>query len=425
MPTLPAELLPLIVVFAPLFSKRVWEHAKILLARRLVGPGKRTVTACLRAVGLVNETHFQNYHRVLNRAKWDALAASRIVLHLILGLLPAGEAVVIAADDTIERRRGRKIKALGYWRDPLRSSRQRTVNCYGLKWLALAVCLRLPWSRRVWALPFLTALCPGKKPGQRPKVWPTRRRRSGGGNQGRARGKARAKQGEAVSKATPRQYKTAIDRLMILARLLHRWVPERLLVLSVDGAYAAVKLALVCARTPNLELAEAMGHLARRASTRRSAPGRSSGSSSARSATPRRCSCSKARSPTVADPRRRRRRRAVRHLRSPVLSFGIGPIGSIDDRSGDLRRRRAAAWAGKPSWSARATIVGVIRATACASARAIAVRFRNASTVIPLDTSAKPEVGSEAGHPITKFAALNGVCWPTRISPALTNPSTT
>ena len=44
---------------------------------------------------------------------------------------------------------------------------------------------------------------------------------------------------------------------------------------------------------------------------------------------------------------------------------------------------------------------------------------------MPDDTSAKPDVGSDAGQPMTKLAALNGVCWPTRISPALTSPSTT
>ena len=85
----------------------------------------------------------------------------------------------------------------------------------------------------------------------------------------------------------------------------------------------------------------------------------------------------------------------------------------------------AAAWAGKPSWSARARIDGAIRARAAASARATAVRLRNASTVMPDDTWAKPDVGSDAGQPMTKLAALNGVCWPMRISPALTSPSTT
>jgi hypothetical protein len=39
MPTLPAELLPLIVEFAPLFSKPVWEHAKTLLAGAMLAVG--------------------------------------------------------------------------------------------------------------------------------------------------------------------------------------------------------------------------------------------------------------------------------------------------------------------------------------------------------------------------------------------------
>jgi hypothetical protein len=57
------------------------------------------------------------------------------------------------------------------------------------------------------------------------------------------------------------------------------------------------------------------------------------------------------------------------------------------------------------------------------SARATAVRLRNASAVMPDDTCAKPLVGSDAGQPITKFAALNGVCCPTRISPASVSSS--
>ena len=69
MPTLPAELLPLIVVFAPLFSKPVWEHAQVLLVGAILAPGRRTVTACLRVMGKSDEPHFQNYHRVMNRAR--------------------------------------------------------------------------------------------------------------------------------------------------------------------------------------------------------------------------------------------------------------------------------------------------------------------------------------------------------------------
>lgn len=60
-------------------------------------------------------------------------------------------------------------------------------------------------------------------------------------------------------------------------------------------------------------------------------------------------------------------------------------------------------------------MLGAMRLSAASFARAIAVRLRNAFTVMPDDTWAKPLVGSDAGQPITKLAALNGVSWPTRI----------
>ena len=54
-------------------------------------------------------------------------------------------------------------------------------------------------------------------------------------------------------------------------------------------------------------------------------------------------------------------------------------------------------------------MLGDILRNADSVAFAIAVFFRNASTVIPDDTCANPLVGSDAGQPMTKFPALNGV----------------
>ncbi len=154
MRTLSAELLGLIVVFQPLFTKPSWENAKVLLLGVLLARGKRTVTACLRVVGLGDEEHFQNYHRVLNRAKWSAPDAARILLGLIILIFAAGlqKIIVLAGDDTIERRRGKKIKQLGCYRDPVRSSQKHIIKCFGLKWVSLAVMIKLPWAARPWAL---------------------------------------------------------------------------------------------------------------------------------------------------------------------------------------------------------------------------------------------------------------------------------
>jgi hypothetical protein len=75
---------------------------------------------------------------------------------------------VLGADDTVERRSGRQIKAKGCYRDAVRSSRKHVVRCFGLKWVSMMLLVPVPWARRVWALPFLTALCwPAKSPHQR------------------------------------------------------------------------------------------------------------------------------------------------------------------------------------------------------------------------------------------------------------------
>jgi len=127
MPTLPAELLPLIVKFAPLFSKPVWERAKTLMIGAILAIGKRTVTACLLVTGNGRDKRFQNYHHVLNRARWSALRASRVLLRMMVTTFaPSGE-LVIGIDDTIERRRGTKIEAKGIYRDPVRSSKSHFV----------------------------------------------------------------------------------------------------------------------------------------------------------------------------------------------------------------------------------------------------------------------------------------------------------
>ena len=155
--------MPLIVEFAPLFSKPVWEHAKVLLVGALLATGKRTVTACLRVMGKSQEIHFQNYHRVLNRARWSALAASQILLRLLVATFaPKGE-LIFGIDDTIERRRGEKIKAKGIYRDPVRSSHSHFVKASGLRWLCCMLLVKIPWAGAIWGLPFLTVLCPSER----------------------------------------------------------------------------------------------------------------------------------------------------------------------------------------------------------------------------------------------------------------------
>jgi hypothetical protein len=148
MQALPHELTSLILVFAPLFSKGVWSAVQVLLAGAILAVGPRTISAVLRVMGLSEEEQFQKYHRVLNRAKWSPIAASRkLMLILIDAFVPEGPLVMIL-DDTIERRHGAKIAARGIYRDPVRSSRSHFVKASGLRWLCLM--LLAPHSVRCW-----------------------------------------------------------------------------------------------------------------------------------------------------------------------------------------------------------------------------------------------------------------------------------
>jgi hypothetical protein len=131
---LPEAIILVLAPFAPLFSQRVWVHAQVLLLGAILAPRARTVTAALRVMGLAREPRFTNYHRVLNRATWSARQGSRILLGLLISLLvPPGATIVLGADDTLERRSGRQIKAKGCYRDAVRSSKKHVIRCFGLK----------------------------------------------------------------------------------------------------------------------------------------------------------------------------------------------------------------------------------------------------------------------------------------------------
>lgn len=114
MPHLPEAMILVLAPLAPRVSDRVWVHAQVILLGAILTPGPRTVTAALRAMGLAMARHFTNDHRVLNRATWSARQGSRMLLGVLITLLvPPGATIVLGADDTLERRGGRKITAKG------------------------------------------------------------------------------------------------------------------------------------------------------------------------------------------------------------------------------------------------------------------------------------------------------------------------
>ncbi len=168
------DFLAIIQTFASLFSPAVWPCAQTLLLGAIVAPGKRTVSAILRTLGIGQAVGFQNYHRVLNRTAWSSLAAARLLFLRLVDTFGGGGPLVFGMDETIERRWGPCISARGIYRDAARSSKSVTNKTSGLRWLSVQLLVRVPWAGRIWALPFLTVLAPSRryyqKRGRTPKT---------------------------------------------------------------------------------------------------------------------------------------------------------------------------------------------------------------------------------------------------------------
>ena len=213
MPTLPAVIVTLLLPFEHLFDRRTWRKAELLVVGAILSPGKRTVSSALSILGIGQHGDFAIFHQVLNRARWQPLQLSRVLLLLAVGRLRAStEPLVFGIDETVERRWGRKIAAKGRYRDPVRSTDDQVVMTPGLQWVSLMLLTRIGWAGRHWALPFLTALVPSNR-----YDW--------------LRG---------------RRHKRFTDYAQQMLDCLRRWLPDRDLVVVCDGGYAKRELLLHC-----------------------------------------------------------------------------------------------------------------------------------------------------------------------------------
>jgi hypothetical protein len=132
----------------------------------------------------------------------------------ILGLIPADEPVLVPMDDTTAQHRGKKVYGKGCHHDAVRSSHTHIVWRWGHRWVVLAISVKLPFTRRRWALPVLAAL-------YRPQE---------------------------LNQAEGRRHKTAPDLARQLMAALIHWFPQRKFIFLGDGGYASHELARFCLR---------------------------------------------------------------------------------------------------------------------------------------------------------------------------------
>jgi hypothetical protein len=194
--------------FASAFTAPTLRGVLVLIAGAILAPGRRTVTSALSIMGLREIATFTTFHRVLNRNRWSPRDLARRLLHqLVATFVPAGP-VVMAIDETIERRWGARIRARGIYRDPVRSSHGHFIKASGLRWISLMLLTPVPWAGRVWALPFLTVLAPSER-------------------YARERGL---------------RHKLLTDWARQMLIQVARWLPNRQVIVVADMSYAAIDL---------------------------------------------------------------------------------------------------------------------------------------------------------------------------------------
>lgn len=216
---LPRTILSVLMPFAIIFQQnRVFQKALTLCMGTLLCLGGVTVCAALRALGMNTDRAYGRFHRLLNRDRWNMLLASKLLLHQLLNTF-APHIITFAIDDTIERRRGKKIKAKGFFKDPLGTGASKIVTCSGLRWVPIMLLVKVPFMKRTIALPFMTVLSPSEK----------------------------------TCKKMNRRHKSPQRIAEQVCCLLRRWLPNRQLILVTDAGYTTKGLFRIC-QTLNIQL---------------------------------------------------------------------------------------------------------------------------------------------------------------------------
>ena len=155
--TLPGTLSGVLGVFRSCFTKPTFAVFTALVAGLFAQPVSRTVCGMLTGAGLAQFWHHCRAHRFFSAARWCPRQVGLLLAELIVtSLLPAGAPITVVVDDTVFRRRGKKVHGVGWWHDG--SAAGQTKLGFGNTWVVVAIIVTLPFVSRPVALPVLATL---------------------------------------------------------------------------------------------------------------------------------------------------------------------------------------------------------------------------------------------------------------------------
>lgn len=159
---LPESWAAVLQVFAPVFVRRGTFRMFTVLATGMVAQtGRRSVVGMLAGAGMARRLSFHAACRFFSSAVWDVdrlgLAAAGFIVDRLLG---PDAPIVVAIDDTLFRRWGRKIHNVFWTHDG--SAQGKTKIGRGNRWIVAGIVVRLPFCTAAVCLPVLLRLWAGK-----------------------------------------------------------------------------------------------------------------------------------------------------------------------------------------------------------------------------------------------------------------------
>jgi len=191
-------------VLAPAFTRPGYINALLVLCGWVLTRGTHAVTQALVELGIQSRVHHERLHRFFSRGSWSVDEIGRLLFTKIAEHFCDGEVLTVVVDDTLVSHRGPKIFGIASHIDAVRSSRAHQVFALGHVWVVLAVCVRVPFSHRTWALPILFRLYRSEK----------------------------------SCKRKPSEFKTKTQLAHEMLAIVARWAAGRLLRVTADSAYA-------------------------------------------------------------------------------------------------------------------------------------------------------------------------------------------
>ena len=157
-----ASLLAVLEAFRIVLTKPSFGNMLVVVCGWVLTQGQHAVTEALVRTGVAGRRHHEAFHRFFSRARWDPDVLGLWLFRRLTPFLGDG-AVQVAIDDTLASKKGPHVFGIACHVDPVRSTRRHRAFCFGHCWVVLAVLVRVPFSKRTWALPVLMRLYRSKK----------------------------------------------------------------------------------------------------------------------------------------------------------------------------------------------------------------------------------------------------------------------